>query len=105
VLIPRRAGARELEDLSEADRAQALGEIVAAGAAVRALGAALGRPVEKLNVGALGNIVAQLHIHVLGRRKDDDAWPGPVWGAGKAIPYPPADLERAIAAARATLSR
>ena len=36
--------------------------------------------VDKLNVGMLGNVVKQLHIHVLGRRKDDPAWPAPVWG-------------------------
>ncbi|NOX52640.1 MAG: HIT domain-containing protein [Gammaproteobacteria bacterium] len=41
----------------------------------------------KLNVAALGNQVSQLHIHVIARRQDDVAWPGPVWGVGKAQPY------------------
>jgi diadenosine tetraphosphate (Ap4A) HIT family hydrolase len=87
VLIPRRPGLRELEDLTGEDRATFLAEIVLAGAAVRAMGAAAGRPVEKLNIGLLGNITAQLHAHVVGRRSDDAAWPGPVWGHGVALAY------------------
>ncbi len=75
-----------------------------AGQAVRAIGAAFGRPIEKLNVGALGNIVPQLHVHVVGRRADDGAWPGPVWGAGEVRPYAEAELERAVAAGRSALS-
>ncbi len=103
VLIPRRAGARELEHLSGADRVQLMEEIVAAGAAVRAIGAAIGRPVEKLNVGQLGNNTPQLHIHVVGRRTDDDCWPGPVWGQGTASDYEEARLQAALAAARGAL--
>ena len=100
VLVPRRVGARELEHLKAADRAVLVEEMVLAGAAVRAMGAAAGRPVEKLNTGALGNITPQLHIHVVGRRADDAAWPGPVWGAGEALRYGPAQLAGAIEAAR-----
>jgi diadenosine tetraphosphate (Ap4A) HIT family hydrolase len=99
VLIPRRAGAREFADLSTDDRAALIEEIVAAGEAVKAIGEALGRPVEKLNTGALGNITPQLHVHLVGRRSDDPAWPGPVWGAGSAVAYEEAVLGRAIAAA------
>lgn len=87
VLIPRRPGLREIEDLSAAERALLTEEIVVAGAAVRALAEVVGRPVEKLNVGALGNVAPQLHVHVLGRRRDDPAWPGPVWGFGTATAY------------------
>src|SRR5262249_39293311 len=76
VLIPRVEGARELEDLSADQRMQLMEEVVLAGRAVRALG----RPVDKLNVGQLGNLTPQLHVHVVGRRRDDPAWPGPVWG-------------------------
>ena len=104
VLIPRRAGAREIDDLPAAERALLMEEIVVAGAAVRAIGAALGRPVEKLNVGALGNITPQLHVHIVGRRADDVAWPGPVWGVGETLAYAPDQLEIALAAARATLA-
>ena len=99
VLIPRRVGARELEHLTAANRAQLMEEIVLAGAAVRAIGSALGRPVEKLNTGLLGNVTPQLHAHVVGRRADDAAWPGPVWGFGEAQAYEAADLEHAHEAA------
>lgn len=104
VLIPRTRGARELEDLPADRRGRLLEEILLAGAAVRAVGLALGRPVEKLNVGALGNVTPQLHVHVVGRRADDAAWPGPVWGFGSAEPYPAEALARASAAARAALA-
>ncbi len=99
VLVPRRMGARELEHITNGDRAQLMDEIIAAGSAVRAIGAAIGRPVEKLNVGQLGNVTPQLHVHVVGRRADDDAWPGPVWGQGKARRYDDPSLTAAITAA------
>ena len=99
VLIPRVAGAREIDDLMAEDRGRLMEEIIAAGEAVRAMGEALGRPVEKLNVGLLGNITPQLHGHVVGRRADDAAWPGPVWGVGEAVAYEADALERALKAA------
>jgi diadenosine tetraphosphate (Ap4A) HIT family hydrolase len=104
VLVPRRPGAREIEHLSAADRAALMEESVAAGAAVRAIGSALGRPVEKLNIAALGNVTPQLHVHVVGRRQDDPAWPAPVWGVGEAAPYEDVALERARAAALTILA-
>jgi diadenosine tetraphosphate (Ap4A) HIT family hydrolase len=103
VLIPRRPGLVEIADLPAPERAQLIEEAVIAGEAVHALGQALGRPVQKLNTGALGNIVPQLHLHVLGRCPDDPAWPGPVWGFGEPEPYAPAELERARAALVARL--
>jgi diadenosine tetraphosphate (Ap4A) HIT family hydrolase len=103
VLIPRVAGAREIEDLSPEDRGRLMDEILLAGTAVRAVGGALGRPVEKLNVGALGNVTPQLHVHVVGRRADDPAWPGPVWGFGAAQAYGHADQAAALVMARAAL--
>jgi diadenosine tetraphosphate (Ap4A) HIT family hydrolase len=99
VLVPRVDGAREIADLSVEDRARLIEEIAVAGRAVRAIGEALGRPVEKLNIGLLGNITPQLHAHVVGRRADDPAWPGPVWGFGEAVAYAPDMLERARSAA------
>lgn len=104
VLIPRRPRLREAEDLAPEDRARMLDEAVLAGRAVRALGDAAGRPVEKLNLGALGNIVPQLHLHVVGRRADDPAWPGPVWGFGAPESYNSA-LADAINTARRWLDR
>ncbi|MEJ2815565.1 HIT domain-containing protein [Caulobacter sp. CCG-8] len=103
VLIPRLGGARELEDLSVAARARLIEETVLAGAAVRAVGEVLGLAVDKLNVGALGNVTPQLHVHVLGRRVGDPAWPGPVWGHSPAQAYEAAVMTRALAAAREAL--
>ena len=71
VLIPRVTAARELEDLSRTDLATLTDEILLVGRAVRTLGT----PVDKLNVGALGNVTPQLHVHVVGRRQGDPAWP------------------------------
>jgi diadenosine tetraphosphate (Ap4A) HIT family hydrolase len=104
VLVPRVAAAREIEDLEAAQRALLMDEFLAAGRAVRAVGRALGRPVEKLNVGALGNVTPQLHVHVVGRRADDAAWPGPVWGQGTAEAFAPDALEAALAVAREALA-
>ena len=104
ILIPRVAGARELEDLSGDERAALMDEVVAAGQAVRAMGLTLGRPVGKLNVGALGNVTPQLHVHVVGRRADDPAWPGPVWGFSERTGYAQGMLARASAAALPVLS-
>jgi diadenosine tetraphosphate (Ap4A) HIT family hydrolase len=103
VLIPRVAGARELEDLAGGERDVLMEEILRAGEAVRAIAEALGRPAAKLNVGQLGNVTPQLHVHVIARRPDDAAWPAPVWGFGIAEPYAPKALEAALAAARMTL--
>lgn len=99
VLIPRRAGAVELEDLSETDLAGLMTEILAAGRAVRALGS----PVDKLNVGALGNVTPQLHVHVVGRRSGDPAWPSPVWGHSPAQAYAEGHLARVVTVAKAEL--
>lgn len=87
ILIPRVSGAVEIDDLSPADRAVLLEEAVRAGEVVRRLGGAAGRPVDKLNIAALGNVTAQLHVHVVGRRRDDPLWPDPVWGRGGAEAY------------------
>lgn len=91
ILIPRVEGAVELADLSAGQRAALMEETVRAGDLVRGLG-----PVEKLNIGAIGNVTAQLHVHVVGRRRDDALWPDPVWGRGPAIPYDPAERARLL---------
>lgn len=92
ILIPRVEGAVELKDLSVEQRAVLMEETVRAGALVRALG-----EVEKLNVGAIGNVTAQLHIHVVGRRRDDGLWPDPVWGRGPVAPYTEDERVRLLA--------
>ena len=95
ILIPRVEGAVELEDLSVAQRATLMEETVRAGALVRRLGA-----VEKLNVGAIGNVTAQLHVHVVGRRRDDGLWPDPVWGRGTVVPYTDDELAQLLGVIR-----
>lgn len=97
ILIPRRAGLTELDQLAPVDLTQLMQEILRAGEVVRSLGRLTERPVEKLNVAALGNVTAQLHVHVIGRRSDDPIWPDPVWGRGKAEPWPSATRQAMIA--------
>jgi len=104
VLIPHRAGLSELAELSAAEWVLLKGELEAAVRAAHAVGEVLGLAVDKLNVGALGNVVPQLHLHVVGRRAGDPAWPGPVWGFGAAEPYAAETLARAGAAATKALS-
>ena len=103
VLIPRLAGLREIEDLDGPDRSRLMEEAILAGQAVRAMGMALYLPVDKLNLGALGNVTAQLHLHVVGRRPGDPAWPGPVWGHSPAPALEGSPLSAALAAARMAL--
>jgi diadenosine tetraphosphate (Ap4A) HIT family hydrolase len=82
ILVPRIAGLREVIDLDSAQRMQLMGELDACGAWLRS------QPrVHKLNIAALGNVVPQLHIHVLGRWPGDPAWPAPVWGAPGRLNY------------------
>lgn len=82
ILVPRIAGARELHELSAYDGAAVWGEIVAVAEAIGSW-----PRVEKVNVGALGNLVPQLHIHIVGRHTGDTAWPGPVWGHSPRTAY------------------
>lgn len=96
ILVPRLPGLREIEDLRPKDRANLMDEVICAGKGVRALGERLGLPVEKLNIGALGNLTPQLHVHVIGRRSDDPAWPGPAWGFGQVAPYDDDRREEAL---------
>lgn len=100
ILIPRRPGLRELEDLTREDRALLMDEIIRAGEVVRTLGEADGRPVDKLNVAALGNVTAQLHVHVVGRRRDDGLWPDPIWARGGGRPYGAEALPAAVSRVR-----
>ena len=97
ILIPRVAGVTEIEHLSAADRAVLTEETVRAGAVIRALAEAAGRPIDKLNVAALGNVTAQLHVHVVGRRRDDPLWPDPVWGRSGVERFKAGQLAGALA--------
>lgn len=95
ILVPRREGATEMMDLPVQARALLMEEIAKAGEAVR------GRAgVTKVNIGALGNLVPQLHVHVLGRHPGDPAWPGPVWGHSPAVSYETSARDALIVAVR-----
>jgi len=87
IIVPRIAEAVELIDLDATQQATLLAEISLASHALRALF----KP-HKLNVAALGNVVSQLHVHVIARFPDDIAWPRPVWGTATAQPYSPEAL-------------
>ena len=88
ILVPRLDNLRELHEIPDPRQAALYEEISATSRALeRVVGA------EKINVAALGNIVAQLHIHVIARFSSDAAWPAPVWGFGSAEPYPEPGIE------------
>ncbi|TXM64725.1 HIT domain-containing protein [Methylobacterium sp. WL69] len=83
ILVPRRPDASEITDLAPEDAKGLMDEMrLATGVML-----ALAKP-DKVNVAALGNVVPQLHVHVIGRFLSDPAWPRPVWGVGEAKPYP-----------------
>ena len=87
VLVPKVNGAEELHDLNDKDFDDLNFEIKKVSLAL----SKLFNPY-KINTGALGNIVRQLHIHVICRFENDFAWPGPVWGQGERVPYSDAEL-------------
>jgi diadenosine tetraphosphate (Ap4A) HIT family hydrolase len=87
VLVPRIADARELIDLDGHDRLQLMHEIDHAARLLKTVFTPY-----KLNVAALGNIVEQLHVHVIARYREDPAWPAPVWGRVSARAYTPEQL-------------
>ena len=98
VLVPRQAGLVEIADLDDARQQILWHEVNRASAALRQIA-----PCDKLNLGALGNIVRQLHVHVVARTEGDAAWPGPVWGSGAAEPYATSALTARIDALRSAL--
>lgn len=99
VLVPRHAGLVEITDLHANEQALLWQEVNDAAAALRTVA-----PCDKLNLGALGNIVRQLHVHVIARHEGDDAWPGPAWGHGRAQPYDEASLGARLDALRQVLA-
>ncbi|MGE5514287.1 MAG: HIT domain-containing protein [Bacteroidota bacterium] len=98
VLVPRRKGVSELHELDQDDRQTVIEEIAKASHCLQNHVKA-----HKMNVGALGNVVPQLHIHVIARFDGDAAWPRPVWGAVPAKPYEAAELEAHVTALRRLL--
>ncbi|WP_315701903.1 MULTISPECIES: HIT family protein [unclassified Bradyrhizobium] len=95
LLVPRREGAVEIIDLDEVAQAQLMTEIARVSRALKEI-----TKCDKLNVAALGNMVPQLHIHVIARRTSDAAWPRPVWGAAPALPHDAEEVQHFIGAIR-----
>jgi diadenosine tetraphosphate (Ap4A) HIT family hydrolase len=98
ILVPRMAGVSEIIDLDPNEQVQLLGEIDAASRALKSVAA-----FEKLNLAALGNVVAQLHVHVIGRSSTDATWPKPVWGLAPPVPYSAAARDELIVKLRREL--
>lgn len=99
ILVPRRADISELFQLSEADQQQLWKETTYLAETLKGSFAA-----DKLNVATLGNVVSQLHMHVIVRRRDHAAWPAPVWGRVPAIEYTAEQVEAIRQRLRAVLS-
>jgi diadenosine tetraphosphate (Ap4A) HIT family hydrolase len=95
VLVPRRAGVVEIADLDGSDAARLMAEISLASRALKDV-----TGCDKLNIAAIGNVVPQLHLHIVARRVGDPLWPKPIWGAAPPCPGDAAAFARFIAAIR-----
>jgi len=95
IVVPRRPGAVELFDLDTRERTHLMDELALLAHVLKDL-----TGCDKINVAAIGNVVPQLHVHVVARRRDDPAWPRPVWGAVPARPYEEAARDRLIQSIR-----
>lgn len=91
VLVPARPNLRDFHDVKSDEHATLMAEITKASTVLQDLYKAF-----KINVAALGNMVPQLHIHVIARYENDCAWPGPIWGVAPAKAYDPIQLETEI---------
>lgn len=98
VLVPQRPGVFELHDLTPLDQAMLTFESNLVADALKRVTGCL-----KINTGALGNVVRQLHVHVVARSEGDPNWPGPVWGFGTREPYPRSELHGLIEKIKAAL--
>jgi len=98
ILVPMRAGMRDWIDLPHALQHRLLDEVELCSRALRALV----KP-DKLNIAALGNVVAQLHVHVIARYASDAAWPRPVWNVGERVLFESDALQRRLGTLRAAL--
>ena len=88
ILVPRVPDIREIHQLEAGDQHQLMDEITHVSGVLETAFQA-----QKMNVGALGNVVPQLHVHIIARFAEDPAWPGPVWGKHPPAAYPEGDLE------------
>ena len=95
LLVPRRAAAIEIIDLDDVEQAQLMTEVSRAARALKEV-----TKCDKLNIAALGNVVPQLHVHVIARRKTDAAWPRPIWGVVGPQPHDAEEVQNFISALR-----
>ena len=98
ILVPKVAGAEELHDLGPEIGPVVMDIAISAGEKLKAM-----TDCEKINIAAIGNMVRQLHIHVIARNEGDQNWPGPVWGYGSAEPYPESEAAELVAKLREQL--
>ena len=95
MLVPRRPEKVEIIDLDEVEQAQLMAEIARAARALKDI-----TKCDKLNIAALGNMVPQLHVHVIARRTGDASWPRPVWGVVPPLAHDAAEVQHFISALR-----
>jgi diadenosine tetraphosphate (Ap4A) HIT family hydrolase len=95
LLVPRRRETVEIIDLNEVEQAQLMTEISRVSRVLKAL-----TKCDKLNIAALGNVVPQLHVHIIARRSSDTAWPRPVWGVAPPLAHDAAEVQTFISALR-----
>jgi diadenosine tetraphosphate (Ap4A) HIT family hydrolase len=95
LLVPRREGAVDIIDLDEVAQAQLMTEMTRVSRALKEI-----TKCDKLNVAALGNMVPQLHVHVIARRTSDVAWPRPVWGVAPPLAHDAEEVQNFISAIR-----
>ena len=95
LLVPRRHGVSEIIDLDEVEHAQLMTEITRVARALKTV-----TECDKLNIAALGNVVPQLHVHIIARFQSDAVWPRPVWGQTPPAPYGEADRAEIVSRLR-----
>jgi diadenosine tetraphosphate (Ap4A) HIT family hydrolase len=95
LLVPRRRETVEIIDLDFVEQAQLMSEVAHASRTLKAM-----TGCDKINVAALGNVVPQLHVHVIARSRSDPAWPKPVWNQVPPKDYEPAAREKLLAELR-----
>ena len=100
IIVPKIAGAVEWHDLDETTANAVFKETMVVSGAIKTLEA-----IDKINIGAIGNVVSQLHIHVIGRKIGDAAWPAPVWGNGIAEAYSDIDAKNIIEKIKTALQK
>ena len=99
ILVPMREGLRDFHDVASADKPTLIEEIDRASNALQRL-----HDPDKINIAALGNMVPQLHVHLIARFTTDPAWPGPIWGEGSVAPYKSVQLSGTVDALKMAFS-